>query len=383
MNKKKILFCSPHPLDRKLGASKVIMEVADEMEKIGWECRLASDREICPIVDNYNADNKFLVFKDYLKTFLLKNASEFDVVEYDHVCLPFPRKTFTPNTLFVARSLLLTHHFEKIALPRFKGFRSAMGSLIKGPSRRRSLRQNMIQADLTLSEADLINVANNDDKTELISRGFNPQKIAVIPLGLTAEKFAQFKSIKTHLDNRTVVFIGTFDVRKGGRELPDIAETLKKSFPEVRIKLLGARYRGKEEVLSYFPRHLHGNLEVISQFDPDTLPELLSDCSIGIFPSYIEGFGLGVLEMLAGGIPVIAYDAPGPNMVLSNEYLVPRGDYRGLCEKVLKLLKNPEGLESSHKWALTRSQDFKWETFAKQTSDFYLEKLNEIQSKKS
>ena len=75
--------------------------------------------------------------------------------------------------------------------------------------------------------------------------------------------------------------------------------------------------------MNYFPKKLRGYIEVIPQFHPDELPILLSSCSLGIFPSYLEGFAFGVLEMLAAALPVIAYDTPGAPMMVPEQYLVP------------------------------------------------------------
>ena len=56
------------------------------------------------------------------------------------------------------------------------------------------------------------------------------------------------------------------------------------------------------------------------------LPALLADCTLALFPSYIEGFGLAVIEQLAAGLPTIAYDVPGPRQILPPDLLTPSGD---------------------------------------------------------
>ena len=53
------------------------------------------------------------------------------------------------------------------------------------------------------------------------------------------------------------------------------------------------------------------------------------DCTVGAFPSYVEGFGLAVLEQLAAGLPTVAYNLPGPRDILKStlpDLLVPCGD---------------------------------------------------------
>ena len=54
-------------------------------------------------------------------------------------------------------------------------------------------------------------------------------------------------------------------------------------------------------------------------FEEADLPSLLADCAVALFPSYVEGFGLAVLEQLAAGLPTIAYDVPGPRQILDSQ----------------------------------------------------------------
>ena len=97
---------------------------------------------------------------------------------------------------------------------------------------------------------------------------------------------------------------------------------------------------------------------------------------MGIFPSRIEGFGFGVLEMLAAALPVVAYDAPGPPMMLSPYYLVQPGDTVGISRKVVEILSNPSHLQSARQWAKMRSADFPWKRAAQMTSDAYIEMID-------
>jgi glycosyltransferase involved in cell wall biosynthesis len=372
----KILFCSVNPLQMELGAAKVILEVGHEMRKLGWSIEFASDKDICPDIDLWSGHKKLAKFSESLKVYLQKNAARFDVVDYDHVYLPFPRQIFPAQTLFVARSVLLAQHFDQIPLPIFKGLLPLISKVIKGPYRSYLTRTTIAMANRTCSQADLINVSNLDDKTELERRGFSTAKIIVVPFGFTETGLQLFQAQRFVAPAQPrIAFVGTFDVRKGGSEFPDILQQVKAQIPDVKFRLLGARYRQKAEVLKYFPRHLHENLEVITNFTPTELPQLLSECSLGIFPSHIEGFGFGVLEMLAACLPVFAYRAPGPTMILPNEYLVERGDFSGLASNIAAMLTDKDRLQTARRWAYSRARDFRWSAFAQQTIDCYLSAL--------
>ena len=75
--------------------------------------------------------------------------------------------------------------------------------------------------------------------------------------------------------------------------------------------------------------------------------------------------------MLASSVPVIAYDSPGPPMMLSSEYLVPRGDINGMASKVAGLLEDLTKLQSARSWAKEQSQRFDWVGVARTTDAKY------------
>jgi glycosyltransferase involved in cell wall biosynthesis len=116
-------------------------------------------------------------------------------------------------------------------------------------------------------------------------------------------------------------------------------------------------------------------IRILSMFDREQLPRFLSPCAVGLFPSYIEGFGLAVLEQLACGIPTIAYDVSGPRQILGSltaTLLAPAGDTAVMAERALKILRL-----DVHEYATLSAQcrsiagRFRWEQIAADTIDKY------------
>jgi len=173
----------------------------------------------------------------------------------------------------------------------------------------------------------------------------------------------------------TVTTVGTFDSRKGAADFPSIVREIVRAVSGVRFRFLGTS-RVERDVLSYFDNRLRDRIEITPRYDPEELPELLAQCSVGVFPSYVEGFGLGVLEMLAASIPVIAYNSPGPPMMLPPEYLVPPGHWQKMAEKVISLMNDRDSLARARAWAKERSRQFCWDEIAKQTDRVYRDYLD-------
>jgi glycosyltransferase involved in cell wall biosynthesis len=377
----KLLLCSSTRIDRRLGYSKTLIEIGEAMERLGWRCRLAADDEICPDIRRYSPGRGSLEFSFALARFIRAHGNEFDVVDYDHAALPFARATFPASTLLVARSVLLNHHFETIRIPGLPGVRSWAGVVVKGPLRYSYMKLNVWRSTRTMRAADLVNVSNDDDLKELVRRGFDPANIMVAPLGITEASWESLASTgPANAAAARVAFIGTFDARKGACDLPAILGEIAKAVPTCRFRFLGARYRTADEIRRFFPQSLRPKLEIVSEFEPDALPGLLRDCSLGIFPSYLEGFGIGVAEMLAASLPVVAYDAPGPPMMLPPEFLVPRGAARELASKAIALLGDPARLSVASAWARRRARDFTWDGAARTTSAVYAERVQRLRA---
>lgn len=369
----KILFCSPIVPTKELGASKVLWELAEGLEAIGWNCKLLNPLQIDPELGHYGGFEYQKRYKKALYHYLKKYAAHYDVIDYDHVYLPYDRQEFSTAPLFVARSVLLIFHLQTIPIPAEGGWLQRVKRRVRQPIERNRLAMHARNATKTLQMADLVNVSNEDDRTTLVKSGIPADQITVIPYGISPSRRVLFDQLNPDAvpENPTIAFVGTFDARKGARDLPLIFQQIAQAIPEAQFQLLGT-HRSVETVLSHFKPALRPHITVIPQFSANDLPQLLAHCSVGIFPSYLEGFGFGVLEMLAASIPVIAYDTPGPPMMLSSDYLVQRGDFKAMASKIVQLLQNPTQLVAARQWARTRSQAFCWHQIAQQTSEVYL-----------
>jgi glycosyltransferase involved in cell wall biosynthesis len=367
-----ILFCSPSPLVRELGVPKVLIELAEELQPLGWSCTLLGPEEVARAPGSGRGSS----YAEDLRAYLRRHAAAFDVVDYDHRYLPYAREEFPRDTLVVARSFLLTHHLETFPIPGSRGLRGWAGHVIKGPARRAELQRALQAATRSCWEADLINVNNDAARDELVGRGLPERKIVVLAHGIDRARRAPFEAVSSAPPAQPVVaFVGSFDVRKGAQDFPAIVHAIAAAVPEARFRLLGTggTYQTAPAVLRHFGPGVRSRIEVVPRFGAEALPELLAPCSVGIFPSYVEGFGYAVLEMLAAALPVIAYDVPGPPMMLPPEYLVDRGDAAGLSAKVVALLRDPVRLADARRWARQRSRQFCWQEIAAATSAIYRE----------
>lgn len=373
----KIAFFSPVPFSEKLGATKNRIEFAHALRGLGCETFLLDKEEI----GFGTKEPSFSSYCEAFKSYLQENAENFDVIVYEYNTLPYKRTLFSEKPLFVARPALLAQG-EGVEIPI--SLKVTLKTFIKvGLAKlriRREFDQRRWEAErnISLKESDLIQVQNLFDVKWLIGRGYNKEKIVMVPNGISEKRLPLFKALQRNFEPPfKIAFVGTFDFRKGAMDFPYILQKILDQFPNTKFKLLGTRglFKTKEKVLNFFPKKLRQSINVSPSFEPMDLPELLADCHLGIFPSYYESFGFGALEMMSAGLPVVAYKSAGPADYILPELLVEIGDKKTMAEKVNEILGNKDRLMLLSMQAEKITDKYNWETIAKKALVIYRKEM--------
>jgi spore coat protein SA len=191
---------------------------------------------------------------------------------------------------------------------------------------------------------------------------------------------------KTEHDSgdRTVLFVGRVEERKGVHVLLDAFERVVSSTRNVKLRLVGPHSYWNVEPSTFY-RLLadrcrtipHVELQEPTYVDRD-LAEIYRTATISVVPSvFPEALGLTSLEAQASGVPVVVSNAGGlPETVLPNEsgVVFENGDVEGLAASLLSLLNDPERVRSmgvaARDWAM---KHFSWDVIATQLESIYEE----------
>jgi glycosyltransferase involved in cell wall biosynthesis len=371
----RILLCSKSPLDPRLGAAQTLLALGGELERLGHAVEYLDPPAL-------GTDRRGLA--DALKRHLHDRAADYDVVDYDYKYLRFRRDEFPPETLLVARCQLLRAHLVGVKVPPLPRLRSRVGALVRGRAHAERLARAARADDATFAQSDLVVVLNSRDRTLLVERGLDGERIAVIPNGLGPQAAARLDALPAAVPEGPprVAFVGAFSTRKGAGDFPAFFRRLAAQVPDVRLRLLGTDGMVDSEgaVQEMFPRRLQRRVEVVPRYAQEELAGLLAPCWAGVFPSYNEGFGLGILEMLAAALPVVAYDAPGAADLLLQERLVERGDVRALADRTAALLNDPARLAEARRTARLTAAPYRWPDAAARTAAAYEAALARLRS---
>ena len=120
-------------------------------------------------------------------------------------------------------------------------------------------------------------------------------------------------------------------------------QNVKKEFPKAKLLFVGPIEKMEtidSDVLEYF----ESCDDIIKTDRVNHVEKYTSAMDVYVLPSYREGFGMGVVEASAMGVPVVVTKYPGPSSAMEegvSGYSVPVKDVDLLTEYILKFLRDP------------------------------------------
>ena len=194
-----------------------------------------------------------------------------------------------------------------------------------------------------------------------------------VPLAETLEMRRRLR-----VEDGFILFVGTIEPRKNlltlARALEEILRTTHLC-PQLVIA-------GKEgwltgELFSYLKRaEIRERVHFTGYVSDDDLRALYSSCSVFVYPSLYEGFGLPPLEAMACGAPVITSRIQSiMETVGSAALLVSPTDVNELAQSIIHLLTDTGERDYRSLAGLQRAAEFSWKRTASATLEVYREAL--------
>lgn len=226
------------------------------------------------------------------------------------------------------------------------------------PARRRLSRARALVAVSRRSADDAVRLAGVDPRRiEVIHHGVDPE-MAPRP-GAPAEVAARWG-----ISGRYLVHAGALDRRKRPDHLLAVWRAARAAGFEVGLVLTG-------DPGPQAPAGLEGAHQ-LGQVTRTELAALYSAAICLVFPSAYEGFGLPVLEAMACGCPVVAYDNSClPEIAEGAAVLVPDGDLASMAGAVIRLLREPAHWADLRRAGLRRAAAFSWSGAARHLISVY------------
>ncbi|MBS1790727.1 MAG: glycosyltransferase family 4 protein [Acidobacteria bacterium] len=180
----------------------------------------------------------------------------------------------------------------------------------------------------------------------------------------------------------SILFAGTVCEKKGIRQLVQAMPRIVAAVPSAHLLIAGRDWLDPdtgdsftEKLRRLIPANLAESITFLGMVEHATLPEIMAQASVCVYPSHMEAMPLAWLEALAMGKAVLASQTgPGPEAIedgvsglLCNPY-----DSDSIAEKVILLLKDRELRRRLGQQARQRAIDlFSVETLVRRNQEFY------------
>ena len=237
----------------------------------------------------------------------------------------------------------------------------------------------------TLKKMDRIISISHATTLECERRGISPEKITIIPVGVTINNpFISAVSVPLEKlerlvgfplkDRKIIITIGRLVKRKGvGFFVSEVLTELVKEFPDICYLVIGdGPERGNiEDIIRSNKMSSHAVL--LGYVDDETLALVKEIASLFVMPNIpvegdMEGFGIVALEAAVAGLPVVASRLEGIKEAVTdgeNGILIEPGDAPGYINVLRRLLLDERyRMYLGEKGKAFAVSNFSWETIA-------------------
>jgi glycosyltransferase involved in cell wall biosynthesis len=247
---------------------------------------------------------------------------------------------------------------------------------------RKVVRRARRRLPVMARSASMIITATNEGRREVCEHlGVEPERVAVTPYAprgnfqpVGPKDVAEVHG-RLGVEDGFLLFVGTIEPRKNLLTLVRaFEEILRETQHRPQLVIAGREGWLSDDLFAYIDksRALRERLRFTGYLGEEDLAALYSSCSVFIYPSLYEGFGLPPLEAMACGAPVITSSIYSIREVVGQSArLVEPTDVKALARAIITLLED-EGARSALALAgRERAREFTWEKTARQTLELY------------
>ena len=230
-----------------------------------------------------------------------------------------------------------------------------------------------------LNNATFLTALTKLEINKIKNYGIDEEKIIIIPGGVDFEKISSVKESgklrKKYLDSKKekiLLYVGRIHESKGIQYVLEAIEDIKIKFFIVG-KDAGYKERLKEIIEK---KRLKNKVRFFGEVDNEKLIELYNISDIFVLYSNWEGFGLVIIEAMAGGTPCIVSNKGSlPHLVENNYNGFVVNDILELKQRILELTQDKDLRNILSRNSKEFAKKFGWDEIAKKYERLYLEAL--------
>lgn len=176
---------------------------------------------------------------------------------------------------------------------------------------------------------------------ESLSPFVDPRRLLIGTVGVDTEVFRPASSPRSGY----LLSVSRFsDHRKNVRLLLNAYADLCRRQPATPPLVLAGERPSKEDLRFLADLDLEGHVRLLGYVPQEALPDLYRDAGLFMLSSDEEGLGIGIVEAMATGLPVVSTRCGGPETAIEEGqtgFMVPVGDARALSDALERVIMDP------------------------------------------
>lgn len=367
------LFTADFPPYTHGGVAEYSFHLFKELKKLNQDIHLITCSPIGGQARRKNIHNFTLPYRSLIRypLFAIASLKEKRTCDIIHSLTPYCDMGL--SRFFTDRFVVTIHNTFAQEL--------RMGHLLNGWKRHLYHKfYSIVEQTVTKSAKKIIAVSKGTKQDIINSYDCSPSKVEVIYNGIDLENFRKKEYIDVFSKYKIpkedyLLFVGRIIPRKG---IEYLLYSLRKVIEckIINLLLVGEAEPKYKEKLNIIIEDLQLKKYV---FFLDYVPkkDLLSFynyCSVFVFPSLVEGFGLVLLEAMAFGKPIVAFNIPGVNKIVKNNktgILVPTKDIEGFAEAINTVMENENLRKKMANLGKKEVEKFSWKETAEKVYNVY------------
>ena len=248
-------------------------------------------------------------------------------------------------------------------------------------------RRHYLRRAQSLKRADLLLAISESTRREAIdAMDISPDRVITIGAGLSRSFEARGVS-----DDEKASLLASYGLRRpfvlytGAVEPHKNVEGLIAAFGSLRPEIRSAHQLAiagklqeadRDRLVALLASHGldAGDMVCLNYVPDEDLSVLYSLCSVFIFPSLHEGFGLPILEAMACGAPVIGSNCTSiPEIINRKDALFDPRRPQDIANRLTEVLSNTDLRQNLKVWGLERARAFTWDACARKALEAFEE----------
>lgn len=231
--------------------------------------------------------------------------------------------------------------------------------------------------ELAIEDADLIVCPSEATAADCRNHGFDADRVRVVPWGVSSQRASEREVAEVRdrlgLDAPYLLWTGTIEPRKNLPGLVEAYLSLDTNSMDTDMMLVLAGPEGWNEDLGAFASRAGDRIRGVGFVPPDDLRALYAGAEAFCYPSFIEGFGLPVIEAMAQGTPVITSAGTATEEAAGGAaVLVDPRDPASIAGGIARALVDREAMREA---SLARAGELTWTACAERMHAVYREAL--------